>query len=75
MQVFGGGSTRAARCGGGEDKAHARSFEALTKALRVCDQPFNWTRGGEEDGAFWGGAGGVRGGVRSVLTIEASPGV
>ena len=53
MQVFGGGSTRAARCGG-EDKAHARSFEALTKALRVCDQPFNWTRGGEEDGAFWG---------------------
>ena len=31
---------------GAADEAHVRSVEALTEALRVCDQPFNWSRGG-----------------------------
>ena len=31
---------------GAADEAHVRSVEAPTKALRVCDQPFNWSRGG-----------------------------
>ena len=37
---------------GAADEAHVRSVEALTEALRVCDQPFNWSRGG--DRAFVG---------------------
>jgi hypothetical protein len=31
---------------GTADETHVRSVEALTEALRVCDQPFNWSRGG-----------------------------
>ena len=31
---------------GTADETHVRSVEALPQALRVCDQPFNWSRGG-----------------------------
>ena len=44
---------------GTADETHVRSVEALTQALRVCDQPFNWSRGGRR--AFVGVWGGVRG--------------